>query len=1156
MSMTTHLSARLTWHDSGWNGRLCQNPTQNTYCVAKEEIREAKDDEFEQQHADDQVIDIPLDSLPPCAREIGTFSPEPTHVLHHDPLESRGLDTTAEGLPPYSFCTTPFEEMFSSDPDRTWVKPERVEEQKDRLETFFDEFKEEASLVFFYAKDGHPLYDDGRRVLVGVSRITEVADLRTFRNADPPIWPRRITHGYPTEGVRLPYQEYLDRGHDLENIRCEIPSEATDSFSYVAHHVTDDIAVGILEYLLEALQGVHRDGYIDGDWEAKIDWVERILDETWEKRGLHPGLGSVLEQLEFGNGRLYQRRVLSRLTANDENPLEHVEEVLIDEVSLREPDLFPEHEILAARSKWRSLSDDRRALLRTLSGFDLQPSQVTRVMAAMGSEDHDITASIEDLQANLYLLAEQDRGGPDSEPISFGTIDRGLFQTQLEGMPPGFMRQQIAHSDDKRRVRALLRNVIEGALDAGDTVLAISEAATRAERHLAEERQCSPNIRAILNEVDFYREALVVDEDTEPVSVALPRAREREEVIASSVRSLAGQTVDSYDVDWGDLLETTLDEIDAPTLDPAIEQAARAEKTDALNTLASGRFSVLKGSAGTGKTTVVRTLLDGIRVGEGRRRALLLALTGKARVQLERTTGGECQTIHQFLMQHDWIEGETYRLRDEGGEKVGAHTVIVDEASMVPSDIMATLFRALDLEQVKRLILIGDPNQLPPIGPGRPFFDVIRWLEDEYPEHITELSQQVRYTASDGQARQLAEVYAGERDEVDDEILSRIARKDLSGDLNVLYWDDYDELNAALDKALQEILEGQAPSDEKTAFDRSFGYNGGPNNAESWQILTPTRINPYGTQAINRRLQHRYRQEQVQSSDTPAFGDERLVKGDKVIQTKNEYRWTPNDTDDVYVANGEIGIITETKSKRYKADNMQVQFTTQEQDLYYWGNDVRDGKLELAYGLTVHKAQGSEFDQVILALPHDAPTLSRELLYTALTRYKENLTLLIEADISKLVELRKPLHSEIRRRSTNLLEPSIRGDEQHFPENLIHRTRRGELVRSKSEVIVANMLDSLDLSYEYEKQLAAPDDESDYRLPDFTVYHQGEEYYWEHLGLLNDPTYQQDWERKKEWYEETGYAERLIVSQDDLEGAIDAQEIEELARTHIYNDDN
>lgn len=1147
--MPTHLSARLTWHDSGWNGRICENPRKNVSCVAKKEIREAKDDEYEQNHAAERVKDIPLDSLPPCAREIGTFSPELTHVLHQDPLENRGLDDTSEELPPYSFCTTPYEAMFSSESNRTWVDPDRVEEQKERLKEFFDEFEEFASLVFFYVKDGHPLHDDGRRMLAGVSRITEVDDLRTFRNDEAPIWSRRITHGYPDEGIRLPYQEYLEQGHPLENIRCEVPGEATDSFSYVANHVTDDMGIRILEDLLEAVRGVERDGYVDGPWEAKIEWLERLLKETWEKRGLHPGLGSVLEHLEVETGRLYQRRVLSQYTADGDNPLNHVEAVLEGDASPRNPNLFAEHEFLAARSKWQDLASERRDLLRSLSGFNLTPAQVTRVMEAMRPGDHDITASIDDLRENLYLLAEQDRGGRDSDPISFGTIDRGLFQTELDGMPPGFMSEQIAYSDDKRRVRALLYDVLTRAFEGGDTVLGLSEAVDRAQRYTSEERRCSPDIDAIIDQSEFYREALVVDEETDPSSVALPRAREMDAVIASTIRDLAGQSVESDVGGWKAILEKTLEELDAPSLETEIETAARDEKVEAMETLATGRFSVLKGSAGTGKTTVVRTLLSGIKDNSGRRQALLLAPTGKARVQLERATGGDAKTIHEFLMRHGWIEGDTFRLQEEGGETVGAYTVIVDEASMIPTNLLATLLRALDLDQVKRLILIGDPNQLPPIGPGRPFFDIIRWLEDEHPEHIAELTQQVRHGSGGGQARELAEVYAGERDDVDDELLSKIAREDLTGDLEVLYWNGFDELNDCLNTALRDILELQSPSAGRTAFDTSLGHGGGPNDAESWQILTPTRIKPYGTQAVNRWLQQQYRGDKVQDSDEPAFGDERLVEGDKVIQTTNETRWTPDK--DAYVANGEIGLITQTKSKRYKPDNMRVRFTTQDQNLYYWNNDVRDGKLELAYGLTVHKAQGSEFDRVILTLPQHAPTLSRELLYTALTRYKDKLTILIESDVSKLVALRKPTHSDILQRSTNLFEPSIRDHETLFPENLIHRTRQDEMVRSKSEVIVANTLDSLDLSYEYEQKLAAPDDDDDYRLPDFTVYHQGEEYYWEHLGMLNDPSYQRDWEQKKQWYTAKGYANRLIISRDDLEGGIDSREIEALAEEHI-----
>lgn len=337
---------------------------------------------------------------------------------------------------------------------------------------------------------------------------------------------------------------------------------------------------------------------------------------------------------------------------------------------------------------------------------------------------------------------------------------------------------------------------------------------------------------------DFYREALVIDEDTEPVSVALPRAREMDGLIASQIRDLVGQTLESSAGGWEAVLEETLEEIDAPSLDAEIEETARNEKTEAMETLATGRFSVLKGSAGTGKTTVVWALLSGIQADAGRRRTLLLAPTGKARVQLERATDKEAQTIHQFLMQHDWIEGETYRFQQEDGETVGVYTVIVDEASMVPTDLLATLLRALDLEQVKRLIFIGDPNQLPPIGPGRPFFDIVRWLEDEHPDRVAELTQQVRHRESGGQARQLAEVYAGERNDVDDEILSKIARADLTGDLEVHYWEDFDGLNERLDAALQDILDAQNASSERAAFDASLGYGGGPNDAENWQILT------------------------------------------------------------------------------------------------------------------------------------------------------------------------------------------------------------------------------------------------------------------------------------------------------------------------------
>ncbi|MDD3827862.1 MAG: hypothetical protein PHY79_18000, partial [Anaerolineae bacterium] len=142
-----------------------------------------------------------------------------------------------------------------------------------------------------------------------------------------------------------------------------------------------------------------------------------------------------------------------------------------------------------------------------------------------------------------------------------------------------------------------------------------------------------------------------------------------------------------------------------------------------------------------------------------------------------------------------------------------------------------------------------------------------------------------------------------------------------------------------------------------------------------------------------------------------------------------------------------------------------------------------------------------------------------------------------------------------------------------YPGALIHRTRRGVLVRSKSEVIVADILDSLGgLSWKYEEPLRSPVNPHDYRLPDFTIGFEGDEYYWEHLGMLSTPAYRQAWERKRRWYEETmgypvvgddepdrevepGTSPLVITSRDGDDGSIDAQRIDYLVRRYILLED-
>jgi exodeoxyribonuclease V alpha subunit len=253
-----------------------------------------------------------------------------------------------------------------------------------------------------------------------------------------------------------------------------------------------------------------------------------------------------------------------------------------------------------------------------------------------------------------------------------------------------------------------------------------------------------------------------------------------------------------------------------------------------------------------------------------------------------------------------------------------------------------------------------------------------------------------------------------------------------------------------------------------------------------------------------------------------------------------------------YVANGEIGLVAFGPPR---SGFVRVAFSTQPQYTYtyQWGdNDL----LELAYAITVHKSQGSDFDAVFFIIPQTHAYLSRELVYTGLTRFRKKLILLVEKDVSTLIRMRSPDSSATRLRNTHMFSVALRSGKNRpaYNEPLIHRTTKGVAVRSKSEVIVAEVLEELGLSYRYEQPLSSKSDAKDFRLPDFTISFEGDTYYWEHLGMLNVPAYQEAWERKQKWYVENGFSAQLLTSADGPNGGIDAEKIKQLARARILGE--
>ncbi len=537
---------------------------------------------------------------------------------------------------------------------------------------------------------------------------------------------------------------------------------------------------------------------------------------------------------------------------------------------------------------------------------------------------------------------------------------------------------------------------------------------------------------------------------------------------------------------------------------------------------------------------------------------LLLAPTGKARVRLGRATNAEAMTVAQFLNRLGRYDGSRQRPRFTGNEKHRKEkTVVIDECSMLTMDDIVAVLEALDLAHVQRVILVGDPNQLPPIGVGRPFADLVSFLEttsaqasDGTPlgNALARLTVEVRaatHATGASDALRLASWFTREPQPVDaDRVLSDLELGSSFTDLDLMFWSTPDELRAKLLKAFQHHL-GLHDANDIAGFNASLGIDDrgwvpfeAPDGSEEWQVLSPVRMHPYGVHDLNRWIQRRFRSAELETAAKPwglSLGDEHIVVRDKVIQTSNQQRqaYDGKTSDKHYLANGEVGLVASGR-------NGWLNVLYAGRPGLWFGYSGRDfpggsGPLELAYALTVHKSQGSEFQKVFVILPKNSRLLSRELVYTALTRSRDQLVLLIEGDdATALFDLSRPERSETARRNTNLFQGVVRVSDDAVPyaEHLVHRTEKGHLVRSKSELVIANMLHRMEIDYEYERVCDGTTEPGRLR-PDFSfVTPDGDLIVWEHLGMLDRPDYKRGWDWKQRWYERNGFVkgETLFTS--------------------------
>lgn len=1214
-----HISIRVPWHDAGWTGTVCGAPHLNGACAKLKAIAGAKNDDVERVIAGKSLAELPRGQWPPCVNERATFmAPFDLETERRHALAVQGsanyahFKPTLQRLPAYSAGVVPFRWMMNAELenyaerleidadkgrepdlgyDSNWVH--EAGNQTALLNAFAAHLQREDSLCLFYAKHV-PFVEGTDRVLIGIGRVKDIGGLIEYeRSTDGPrgmVWERPIQHSIRSkgkDGFLMPYHELLRRAEDDPNLDLSLyvahaPSEHWDEFSYGSELVTHDGAIAALLALDGALMRMQQDLGIATDWQCQ--WLHDELVRLWKVRGPYPGFGAILHAMGLARG-VFVGHALQQAAGENADPWTLVDDAFANPSKHLPKELQGGLKELAPT--WKNLSPQRRSVLRLLSRFELTVDQAKCLYEDGSRKRWSLTDR--DLLQNPYRIYECSRHDP--EGVQLLTVDRGLFPDDaVRLLHPLEGDARCESSVDSRRVRAFTIQALEEAAAEGHT-LHFADSLVEAIRAKPVRPECPVTGDILAANVTAMAPEAVVVESAAPLALQLDRYRS---IGALTRKEILGRVSGQRHVlmqDWKDLIRAKLG---MPR--DATDAKAHEEKASALAELSQSRFCVLAGPAGAGKTTVLGILCAQPEIkAQG---LLLLAPTGKARVRMQQLAGGagaSAQTIAQFLNQCGRYDGSAGRYHLSDSAKVtGYGTVIVDEASMLTEDMLGALLDAL--KGVKRLILVGDPAQLPPIGAGRPFVDIIQRLRPDNVEGCfprvapgyAELTVERRQIGADRPDLKFARWFStATPGPGEDDIFN--AGDDAFEQLRFVRWEKPEEFQPMLLEVLVAELKLEDDMDQR-GFNRMLGstqvgeydyFNatrdgkpGAVQAIEKWQILTPLRGGVIGVGDVNRQIHQRFRASYVElasrqrRSIPKPFGAERVVYGDKVINLSNHKRGGkkvyPLEGALGHLANGEIGIaVGQWKTGSYPKI-LKVEFSSQTGYTYdFYSSDFRDegnAALELAYALTVHKAQGSQFEMVILVLPEGHPILSRELIYTALTRHQRRVVVMHQGPRTRLKAFAAPEFSETARRRTNLLgecklvEVKQPKRSLFLQEGLIHRTSDGRAVRSKSELLIAEALLVAGVDFDFEKALTLG---GNTRYPDFTIEDDisGRTVYWEHLGMLDRADYRASWEHKLAWYRTNGVhpvseavpgAPLLVTTEDSAENGIDMSKVKQL----------
>ncbi len=1232
-----HLSIRVPWHDNAWNGTICSSAKDNSACLVLKNCAQNRNDDQEERLSNESIKNLTEDQYPPCVGERATFMAPFTfqktlsHPYSKNSKSHQLLKPTKVSFPAFSAAAVPYHWMLKEnieakteqynldyDPARepkldwagqgedSWLQ--EYHNQKASLNCFFEHLKPESSLIFFYAKEV-PFVESPGRVLVGIGKINEIRPSGKYDGSDNEFsaayWEHMVFHSIrdnAENGFLLPYHDALrfqleNPEFNPEDIAVVVPGDKQFEFSYAAEHVSNDASIRVLLQALKSIELAEIKGVGKNHLKIK-DWIHNEISVLESLRGYYPGMGSALSAFGIPFGHFVAARLINHLNDKNKNPWELLERCFIedDRFSNSIRDMIPESSIRVYNSLKKKEDKTRINFLYLLSRFDLNLEQAEVLFVDEERGPFVKERKDSDYLKNPYLIYEDLR--LSQLYVALDTLDLGLFykNPEIDLFPDNLL---LTDPLDERRIRSLTIQQLEKASSQGHTLLPRKQIVNQI-RELPVAPECPVNSDYYTLAEEIFEDAIGITEmaDGTP-AYQLDRFVKSREILSKKINDRIGGKRMELTYDWSKLLEDELKEYTTGSPD-AQELKAREEKAASLKEISESRFSVVIGPAGTGKTTLL-SILAGQKEIENNG-VLLLAPTGKARVrieQLSRKINITTKTLAQFLIKYDRYDGKIYQYKfSDKYCEAKYETVILDESSMLTELMLATTIDCL--KGVKRFIMVGDHRQLPPIGAGRPFIDIINHLKpeniiNEFPrvgKAYAELTIKRRQGGSNREDLQLAEWFSGENLEpAADKVLNDILSGKESDYLRVEKWKNEQDFESIFEEVLIDEL-GLKDINDKEEFNRSFGAHDGrffkrveaAQNIENWQILSPIRDKIFGVTMLNRSIHKAFKQEIINYSRKPfsklpyPLGNEEIVYGDKIINLANSSRHPksvyPQDKHTLnYIANGEIGVVMgqwRPKGQKAKPKNVNVEFSSQIAYQYtFRGGEFGENNnspLELAYALTVHKAQGSQFKKVFLVVPNPCFLLTREMLYTALTRQVDRVIILFQGDVFDIKELASPLKSDSIQRITNLFKKPqlVEIEGRYLEKNLIHQATDGKLLRSKSELMIYQRLLDNNIEVLYEKKLTIKEVE---KLPDFTIENEdtGEIYYWEHCGMMHDEEYRRRWNEKYAWYIENdilpfkeggGKNGTLIVTEDTpvelqdgtIRGALSMQQIEDIIK--------